>query len=146
MKKLFVLLVFTAIGYVSNAQEIGIRGGDVVGGDVAIDALFSTGKFNKIHADISFGNGVGIEALWDIVYRPLGGEALNWYLGFGPSMRIADDFLFGVSGEAGLAYNFRNIPLSISADYRPTLEIVENTGFNWGGWGFNLRYVFGAKR
>ena len=146
MRKLFLVIVFAVAGYFSKAQEIGIRAGDVVGGSVAIDALFSAGKFSKIHAGVSFGNGVGIEALWDIIYRPLGGEALNWYVGFGPSLRLDDDFLFGASGEIGLAYNFRNIPLSISTDYRPTLEIVENTGFNWGGWGFNLRYVFGASR
>lgn len=145
MKKLFTICALILAGYAVQAQELGIRFGDVVGNDVAVDALFSTGKFSRIHADVSFGDGVGVEALWDFLYRPLGGEAFNWYVGAGASMLIEDPFFLGFSGEVGLSYNFNGIPLSLSADWRPVFYIIEETDFRADGFGVNLRYVFGKK-
>ncbi|MCU0356643.1 MAG: outer membrane insertion C- signal [Cyclobacteriaceae bacterium] len=146
MKKLFTLLAFLTVCTFAQAQELGIRFGDVLGNNVAIDGLFNAGKFSRIHANVSFGNdGVGIEALWDFLYRPLGNEAFNWYVGVGPSLGIFDPFVLGVSGEAGLEYTFNTVPISLSLDWRPTFVIVENTDFWAGGFGFNVRYVFNKK-
>lgn len=143
MKNLFVVVAFLSFGYFANAQEVGIRFGDVTGNnDVAVDAVFSTGQFSRIHADVSFGDGVGVEALWDFLYKPLGGEAFNWYLGVGPSAYFGDDFLLGVSGEAGLEYHFKGAPIALGVDWRPTFWIVEDTDFHAGGFGINARYVF----
>jgi len=145
MKKLIGILAFVAVCSAAQAQELGVRFGDVLGNDVAVDALFSAGKFSRIHADVSFGSGVGVEALWDFLYRPLGGEALSWYAGVGPSFLFDNPFWFGASGEAGLSYSFNKIPLSLSADWRPTFYLVDQTDFHGGGFGVNLRYVFGKK-
>jgi hypothetical protein len=145
MRKLITILAFVTISSAIQAQEIGARFGDVLGNNVAVDALFSAGKYSRIHADVSFGSGVGVEALYDFVYRPLGGEAFYWYAGVGASMLIDDPFLLGASGEIGLSYKFNNVPLSLSADWRPTFYIIENTDFHAGGFGVNLRYVLGGK-
>ena len=143
MKKLLVVLVLVCANQFANAQEVGIRFGDVSGGDVAVDAVFSSGKFNRIHANVSFGDGgVGLDALWDFIYKPLDGEALKWYVGVGPSMVINDDFLLGASGEIGLEYRFKEAPIAIGLDWRPTFWIVEETDFHAGGFGLNVRYVF----
>jgi hypothetical protein len=146
MKKvLLVAAIVMGSIIASNAQqELGVRFGDVSGGNVAIDGIFSTGQFSRIHADVSFGNGVGVDLLWDFIYRPLGGEAFNWYAGVGPYIQIDDPFWFGVVGELGLAYTFNSIPISLSLDWRPSLSIVEETDFHSGGFGFNVRYVFGS--
>lgn len=145
MKKLFILFVFVGLCSVASAQELGIRFGDALGNNVAVDALFSSTKYSRIHADVSFGSGVGVEALWDFLYRPLGGEAFYWYAGAGASMLIDDPFMLGASGELGLSYTFNQAPISISADWRPTFYIIENTDFHAGGFGINVRYVFGKK-
>lgn len=144
MRKLFLMvaLVLATFSF-SSAQEVGVRFGDVSGGNVAIDALFSTGDFSRIHADISFGDGVGIDVLWDFLYRPLGGEAFNWYAGVGPYIYINDPFWLGVVGELGLEYRFANVPISLSFDWRPALSIIEVTDLHMGGFGLNIRYVFG---
>lgn len=143
MKKLLFGILFLGLTHFASAQEIGVRFGDVTGNDVAIDAVFSTGKFSRIHADVSFGNGgVGLEALYDFIYRPLGAESFNWYLGVGPSAFIGDNFLLGASGEVGLEYKFKGAPISLSVDWRPTLWIVDKTDFHAGGFGLNVRYVF----
>jgi hypothetical protein len=146
MKKIIAISALVVHCYGVQAQELGIRFGDVVGNDVAIDALFSTGQFSRIHADVSFGNGVGVEALWDFLYRPLGGEAFYWYVGVGASMWLDDPFFLGASGEIGLAYTFNNVPISLSADWRPVFYIIEETDFRADGFGINVRYIFGGKK
>lgn len=144
VKKLLVAAaIVMGFALTSNAQELGVRFGDVSGGNVAIDGIFSTGEFSRIHADVSFGDGLGIDVLWDFIYRPLGGEAFNWYAGVGPYMYINDPFWLGAVGELGLSYTFNAIPISLSADWRPALSIIEETDFHAGGFGFNVRYVFG---
>ena len=146
MKKLITILAFVVVCSAAKSQELGIRFGDVVGNDVAVDALFSTGKFSRIHADVSFGDGVGVEAVWDFLFRPLGSEGLNWYAGAGATAFIHEDiFLLGINGEIGLSWNIPNVPISLSADWRPVFYIVEETDFRADGFGINVRYVFGGK-
>ncbi|MCY1721763.1 hypothetical protein OU798_15520 [Prolixibacteraceae bacterium Z1-6] len=144
MKKVFMVMavVFASVSF-SNAQELGVRFGDVSGGNVAIDGIFSTGDFSRIHADVSFGDGVGIDVLWDFLYRPLGDEAFNWYVGVGPYIQIDDPFWLGVAGEIGLEYRFNGIPVALGIDYRPSISIIEETEFHGNGFGFNIRYRFG---
>lgn len=149
--KFLISLTIMAGGIItSNAQELGLRFGDVSGGNVAIDAIFSTGDFNRLHADVSFGNGVGADLLWDFFYRPLGDEAFNWYMGVGPYIGIFDygkddgtDFNLGAVFEIGIEYRFAGAPIALGADYRPSLEIIDKTSLHMGSFGFNIRYVFG---
>jgi hypothetical protein len=141
MKTLSLILAFMLITTIASAQEVGVRWGDVTGGDVAVDAVFSMGNLSRIHADISFGNGVGVDLLWDFIYKPLGGEALNWYAGVGPYAVFDDPFTLGIVGELGLEYRF-NFPVSVSADWRPSFRIIDDTDFHAGGFGLNIRYIF----
>ena len=143
MKKLLLVPVFACFGFTVSAQELGIRVGDVLGNTVAVDGLFAVGEFSRVHADLSFGRGVGIEALYDFLYKPLGSDGVNWYVGAGPSLYIDDPFFLGFSGELGLDYHFDGIPLSVSADWRPTFWLIEYTDLYAGGFGLNVRYVFG---
>lgn len=142
---LFAAVILTGSILNSNAQEIGVRFGDIsAGNNFAIDGVFGVGQFSRIHADVSFGNGgVGIDALWDFIYRPLGNEAFNWYLGVGPYMRIDDPFWLGVTFEGGLEYRFETVPLALGIDWRPSVSIIEETDFHANGFGLNIRYVFG---
>ena len=143
MKKLILVFTLFCANQMVHSQEIGIRFGDVTGNDVAVDGVFSSGKFSRIHADVSFGNdGVGADALCDFIYKPVDGDNLKWYLGAGPSVFIGNDFLLGASGEVGLEYRFEEVPIALGLDWRPTLWIVEQTDFHAGGFGLNVRYVF----
>ena len=146
MKKALLIVTFVAAGLVTaSAQEIGVRFGSFTGnGGVAVDGIFSTGEFSRIHGDVSFGKGIGVDLLWDFIYRPLGSEAFNWYLGVGPSTYIGNDFWLGVSGEIGLEYRF-NAPIALGLDWRPTFWVVKNTEFGAGSFGINVRYVFGSN-
>jgi len=137
-----VMLCLTLLITVSlSAQEIGVRFGEVSGNNVAVDGVFDF-EGSRIHANVSFGDGLGVDALWDFIYRPLGEEAFNWYAGVGPSAYFGDDFLLGASGEIGIEYIFDGVPIVLGLDYRPTFWIIEDTDFEWGGFGLNVRYKF----
>ncbi|WP_282040729.1 hypothetical protein [Winogradskyella flava] len=131
-----VLLLSTTI----NAQEIGVRFGEVTGNNIAVDGVFEFDG-SRIHANVSFGDGLGLDALYDFVYEPLEDE-LYWYAGVGASTFIEDDFNLGVSGEIGLEYQFDSAPIVIGFDYRPTFWIIDDTSFKWDGFGVNVRYRF----
>jgi len=142
MKKiLFTFFIVAGLFQFSQAQEVGLRFGDAIGGNFAVDAIFSLGEFSRIHADVNFGrNGVGVDALWDFLYRPLG-EDFNWYVGAGPFAFRGDPFLLGVAGEIGIEYHFVEVPLAIGIDWRPSLAIIETTSFVGEWFGLNIRYV-----
>jgi hypothetical protein len=142
MKKILFVLVLTVSLY-SSGQEIGVRFGEVSGNNVAVDGMFDTGN-SRIHANVSFGDGVGMDALWHLLYKPIGGaEGFSWYAGPGASAYIGDNiFLLGISGEIGIEYAFEGVPISIGLDYRPTLWVVEETDFEAGGFGLNVRWRF----
>jgi len=143
MKKVLLLLIaFFMLVTVSNAQEVGIRFGIISGGNVAVDGVFAIGDWSRIHADVSFGNGVGVDAIWDFLYKPLSGEAFYWYAGVGAFTFLGDPFSLGATGELGLEYRFNKVPISLSADWRPYFTIVENTDFDAGNFGINVRYIF----
>ena len=145
MKKiLLIAIIALATISASNAQEIGVRFGGTNGaGGAAIDAVFEAGEFSRIHADLGFyKGGIGVDALWDFIYKPLGDEAFNWYLGVGPSTFIGDDFWFGASGEIGLEYHIESAPIAIGIDWRPTLWILNETNFGADSFGLNVRFVF----
>ncbi len=146
MKKVLITLALIA-GTISftNAQELGVRFGNISAGNVAIDGIFSTGQFSRIHADVSFGGGgVGIDALWDFLYRPLGDEAFYWYAGAGVFTFIGDNFDLGIIGEIGLEYRFKAVPIALGLDWRPYLKIIDETKFGADGFGLNVRWVFGS--
>ncbi|HYQ58109.1 MAG TPA: hypothetical protein VEP89_12285 [Draconibacterium sp.] len=155
-KSLLTVVLACAAFFIGNAQEIGVRFGDVSAGNVAIDGIFSTGDFNRLHADLSFGDGVAADLLWDFFYRPLPDEAFNWYMGVGPYLAILNEnvyysngtkkddtnFNLGAAFEIGIEYRFNDIPVVLGLDYRPALEVIDETSFHWGGFGLNIRYVF----
>lgn len=143
MKKLILLISFCSVISATKSQEVGLRFGDVLGSNVAIDAVISIGQFNRVHANLSFRHGLGVEAIWDVQVRPLGPEGLAWYIGVGPSLLFDDPFLLGASGEIGIEYRFTNAPIALGLDWRPTLFLIQDVDFSARGFGFNARYVFG---
>jgi hypothetical protein len=135
---LFIAVVLSGYG---QAQEVGVRFGDIVGNNVAVDAVFGH-RGNRIHADVSFGDGVGIEALFDFVMKPVQGEAFYYYIGIGAFSWIGDPFRLGVSGELGLEYRFNKVPIALGIDWRPALRLIDETKFHAGRFGLNIRFVF----
>lgn len=83
-------------------------------------------------------------------------EGLNWYLGGGASIFFwsfnnnfffSENFnttTFGLQGYLGLEYIFEGFPISLTADWVPTIFINGFTsGFGAGFGSLGIRYVFG---
>ena len=66
IKLSIIALFFAALPNNAQAQtEIGVRWGELTGGDLGLDALIGVGKFSRVHATASFGGGAtsfGIDA------------------------------------------------------------------------------------
>jgi hypothetical protein len=140
-KSTLILLIGMMTATYAYSQEIGIRFGDTVGNNVAVDGVFAWKK-SRVHANVSFGGGVGVAAIYDFIFKPLGGEAFYWYAGVGVSAFLGDPFSLGIPGELGLEYRFENVPIALGIDWRPTFILIENTSFAADRFGFNARFVF----
>ncbi len=136
-----MIFAFLVLGSISTqAQELGLRFGHLNGNNVALDGIFSTGKYSRVHADVSFGNnGLGLDALWNPIYDDIPDTDFNWYAGFGPSVYLSDNFRLGAAGEVGIEYAFAEVPITLGLDFRPYLFLVEVTEFR-SGFGFNARW------
>lgn len=141
MKNLFYILLFSPLFCIINAQEAGIRFGEMAGNNVAIDGVYNF-KEGRVHADIAFGKSVGIDVVYDFIVKPINGiDDFYYYLGIGLTTLIQSDFELGATAEVGIEYRFPKSPLTLSLDYRPAIIVIESTDFHWYGFGLNLRYV-----
>jgi hypothetical protein len=96
---------------------------------------------------LSFGDPVAIGAMLQI-HKPLNNvNGLKWYYGGGayigfPSKSIS----VGGMGVVGLDYKFDNIPLNLSLDWKPELNIVPNITFEAAAIAVSARFTFGGGR
>lgn len=84
-------------------------------------------------------------------FRPLGNEpGLSWFYGYGMHVGTYasgrrnvppanDNLLLGVDGIIGIDYKFQGVPLNISLDAKPELNIVP---YFWDLINFNLSFRF----
>ncbi len=105
-----------------------------------------------IEAMLSFSDPLAIGALIEF-HKPLSTPGLQWfyggggYLGFGKeySVEKARDInktYFGAQGVVGLDYKFASIPLNISLDWKPELNLVSDINFEPAAIGFSARFTF----
>lgn len=150
MKKLLLLVAVAAISFTTKAQSdnssyknaIGVRLGSSV---PAIKSGITYKHFlNKaaIEGILSFGDGFAICGLYEI-HKPLSTENLQWLIGFGGYVGINNSNTnVGGAGIIGLDYKFSNIPLNLTVDWKPELNLVSKVGFEASGVGFSARFTF----
>lgn len=76
-------------------------------------------------------------------YWGVGGHAGFWDAGRNPNLdQTYVGSVIGVDGIIGLEYTFDEIPLNLSLDLLPTINLIGSTG--WGGinGALSVRYVF----
>jgi len=154
-KIILTTLVLIAIITYSNAQDystgIGIRGG-LFNGITIKHFIGSKSAFEGILT--SRWLGYNITGLYEIHNQAFNTPGLNWYYGFGGHIGVwnganvswVNDSLnhtvIGVDGVLGLEYNFSGVPINLSADWKPALNLIGYSGF-WGDSGaLSIRYIF----
>lgn len=105
-----------------------------------------------VEALFSFGDPLALGALLE-VHKPLSTEGLQWFYGGGgylgfekvydPNRKVNDtEVNFGAMGVVGLDYKFANVPLNLSLDWKPELNIVSDITFEAAAIGLSVRFVF----
>ena len=155
MKRLiFILLIALICVFGSKAQDyntgIGLRGGlasgltvkHFLGENSAVEGIFD-----------SRWHGISLTGLYEIHNQAFNTARLNWYYGAGghigfwdgkynTSFNTGTNTIIGIDGILGLEYNFREIPINLSVDWKPAFNLVGNTNF-WGdGGALSIRYIF----
>ncbi|MEI9810550.1 MAG: hypothetical protein WDO16_23235 [Bacteroidota bacterium] len=106
-----------------------------------------------VEALFSFGDPLALGALVEI-HKPFSESGIQWfyggggYIGFVKTYNTAKaknetDVNFGAQGVIGLDYKFVNLPLNLSLDWKPELNIVGDINFEPAAIGFTARFTFG---
>lgn len=158
MNRLFILLYGTAIFFLTTqsgwSQDyrtgIGLRAGGPNGltikhftkPKVAVEGIIS-----------SRWRGLGFTGLIEGHTRAFDINRLNFIYGAGAHVYFWGEnkrgyspygrsSVVGIDGILGLEYNFREIPINISIDWKPTFNLNVDDGF-WGDDGaLSIRYIF----
>jgi hypothetical protein len=161
MKKLFLTLLLSAgIFSISSlyAQDyrtaLGVRlssAAPMVNNSVSIKQFIT--ETTAIEGLLSFGDPLAIGALVEF-HKPLASAGLTWFYGAGgyigfvktlntTTQKTSTDPNIGAQGVVGLDYKFLNIPLNISLDWKPELNIVNDINFEPAAVAFTARFTFG---
>jgi hypothetical protein len=77
------------------------------------------------------------------VHQPLSSEeGLRWMFGLGGYVGFEDDTNLGVQGLLGLDYKFMNIPLNLSVDWKPEMNLISEFTFQPAAVGLSVRFTF----
>lgn len=154
MKKTILAIVLTAAAcFQANAQDY--RTG--IGGRVGVSSGFTVKHFlnssNAIEGILSSRwGGFEFTGLYEFQQTAFNTPRLNWYFGGGFHIGSWGDdnhhwkdetkTIAGLDGIIGLEYNFTEIPINISLDWKPMLNIWGDTDFWADGVGLSIRYIF----
>jgi len=155
MKRLLLIIgIVTMVGVAANGQDyktaLGLRLGWPANGFTVKHFLNQTNAIEGILAT-SHG-GFVVTGLYENEHWTGEYPGLNWFWGFGahigywdnnPYVDEADSgTILGADFIIGLEYTFDEIPLNLSIDLMPSVNLLGSTG--WGGLygGISVRYVF----
>ncbi len=157
MKKLIVTaLVLIGLGFTAQAQEIsknvlGLRLGDNNGFGTEISYQRGLSDNNRIEANLGWRNNHNVSAfkltgiyqwVWEI------DNNFNWYAGAGAGLGSWSNsdgngsFVY-ILGNVGIEYNFEEVPIQLSLDYRPEFGGHGYFNNNYGSdIALGIRYKF----
>ena len=160
MKKIITGLLFcTAIGFAnhSSAQDyktaLGVRlssSAANVNNSISIKHFIS--DETAVEGLFSFGDPIAFGVLLE-KHKPLSESGLRWFYGAGGYLSFIKTYNpnklknetnanFGAQGVIGLDYKFTGIPLNLSLDWKPELNIVSDINFEPAAIGLTARFTF----
>lgn len=160
MKKLILLLLLPAALVFSGkvaAQEyktaLGIRLSSspaIVNNSITLKHFLN--ENSAIEALFSFGDPLALGALYE-KHKPFSTQGIQWYYGGGGyvgfvktynpnKVKNETDVNFGAMGVIGLDYKFVNLPLNLSLDWKPELNLVSDINFEPAAVGLSARFTF----
>ncbi|HUR66203.1 MAG TPA: hypothetical protein VMZ03_07610 [Chitinophagaceae bacterium] len=172
MKKIFVVILLASAAFVNRASAqdspeaasysegpgyktaLGVRlsSANAMQNNSVSFKQFITDR-SAIEALFTFGDPLALGAMLEL-YKPLQAQGLSYfygggaYIGFVKKLNVntqkeSTNANFGAQGVIGLDYKFNNIPLNISLDWKPELNLVDDINFEPAAIGFTARFTFG---
>lgn len=150
MKKFLFLLVATIFTTsMVSAQNYNWAIGARLGGQTSgLSVKYNLDAANTIEGviGIPYDGGFNLLGLYERNI-PVITEGFNFYYGAGVHLgswnrHHNSDFVFGIDGIVGLEYKIKSIPLALSVDYKPALNIIGHTGFYWGDVALGIKITF----
>ncbi len=129
----------SAIGLrLGNAS--GITGKIFLGGKTYLEGMLTTRW-----------DGINITALAEFSQNMVDTPGLGWYYGFGANIGFwkdrneqdnDTDLFVGVDAIVGMEYTFDSIPMNLSIDWKPYINIITHPGFIADEFALSVRYAF----
>lgn len=91
------------------------------------------------------GDAIALGALYERFQPIQGVDGLQWYYGAGAYVGFQGNNNLGVTGIAGLDYNFKEVPVNLSIDWKPELNLIDNVAFRASSVAVGVRFAFGKK-
>jgi hypothetical protein len=129
-----LIIVLVCAGLQLSAQDYRLAAGIRLSNSTPTLSNSITGKYfitekSAIEGIVSFGNRFGIGGLLEI-HKPFSVEGLSWFYGAGAYVGFqSGDTYLGPTGILGMDYKFTNVPLNISLDWKPELDIIPEINF-----------------
>lgn len=105
-----------------------------------------TGKYfvtdrSAVEGIISFGSRFGLGALLEI-HKPTNIEGLRWFYGAGAYVGFENgDTYLGPTGILGIDYKFTSVPINLSLDWKPELDIIPDINFVPDAFALSVRFT-----
>ena len=160
MKKvIFASLFMTAIAFTASSQSyktaVGVRlssSAPIVNNSISLKHFLN--ERHAVEALFSFGDPIALAGLYE-VHKPFSTEGLQWFYGGGGYIGFVKEWNpaknsnetevnFGAQGVIGLDYKFANIPLNLSLDWKPELNLVSDINFEPAAVGLTVRFTFNS--
>jgi hypothetical protein len=146
-----IISVFTLISLSSRGQDykmaLGVRLSNAtprLNNSVTFKYFIDEG--HAIEGLFTFSNPVAIGGIYEI-HRPMNVQGLKWFFGPGAYVAFNDNNVYaGVTGIIGLDYKFANVPLNLSADWKPELNLINGINFEAAAVGLSVRFTFGGGK
>lgn len=160
MKKILLAFLFPAALFLTHslsAQQyktgLGVRLSSspaMVNNSISLKHFLS--ETSAIEALFSFGDPLSLGALYEI-HKPFSTTGIQWFYGAGGYIGFVKEYdpvknehetdvNFGAQGVLGLDYKFVNLPLNLSLDWKPELNIVSDINFEPAAIGLTARFTF----
>jgi hypothetical protein len=143
---LIVIVTVVTGSYAQYRHQAGVRLGSA-------DQVVSTGFTYRYH----FNNGKAVEAILNLrdpialgalyeVFKPINAVPnLQWFYGGGAYVGFRGFDNFGITGIAGVDYQFSEVPINLTLDWKPELNLIEGVRFRASTVAVSVRFSFLKK-
>lgn len=148
MSRIAILFVAVAFFFSSaaSAQDYHLGLGVRLSNSIPTLNNSVTGKYfvtdrSAVEGIVSFGSRFGLGALLEI-HNPLNVPGLRWLYGAGAYLGFEDKNTFlGPTGIIGLDYKFENVPINLTLDWKPELDIIPDINFVPDAFALSVRFT-----